>query len=141
MNNIMIIFTPQPIPNRLHFSKSIIKKSPNIVPKILTKQCDECVKNYLFISGECKEIKAVGCFEYDDENNCKSCPLKFGLKPDTVNSLTNCEPISILNCLVSKTIFPFQCDVCSRGYYVETDNTCKKAPVQISNCSVYDVSG
>lgn len=77
--------------------------------------------------------------EYDDENNCKTCPVKYGRKLDPAKNLTNCELINIVNCLVSKSNFPFECDVCSRGYYVESDNTCKKVPQEISNCSVYEV--
>lgn len=90
------------------------------------------------LENQCQEIKATNCLEYDDQNSCKTCPLKHGLKTDGVTGFKNCEVIDILNCLISSTEFPFQCDTCSNGYYVD-NNACTMAAQNISNCKYLEV--
>ena len=101
-------------------------------------QCEICDENFLLIANICNEIKAQNCLEYDDHNSCKTCPLKRGLKVDALSGFKNCEIIDIDNCLISSTEAPFQCDTCSRGYFV-SENLCQMAPQNIENCKYLQV--
>ena len=101
-------------------------------------QCEACEPSHLLVDNRCQEIKARNCLDYDDHNSCKTCPMKHGLKADPASELKHCEPIGIPDCLWSSTEYPFRCDTCSRGYFVD-NNTCVLAPRNIDNCKYLEV--
>jgi hypothetical protein len=92
----------------------------------------------MLIDNKCEKIKASNCMEYENHKSCKSCPLQYGIKYDTISDLRNCVLLDIPNCLKSKGEFPFECDICSRGFYVD-NNTCVRASANIENCKYLSV--
>ncbi len=83
-----------------------------------SEKCSKCAHGYFLKDNVCVEIMASGCKEVEDEFTCSSCTSSdYGLRKE--EDLTNCVSKDLLNCLQSTDEEPFECELCSDGFFVD----------------------
>ena len=112
---------PTEIPNCLYYDDAEV--------------CNTCSPGYVNIKGRCVTPYAQNCLTYASLTECKTCPSDHGLKKE--ETLLNCVPKNISNCVKSEDVEPFNCLVCETDYY-PLEGACTSVTTTIDNCVEYD---
>ncbi len=112
------------------------ERLPNCVYYLDTETCDLCESGYLIVEGQCLQIQAQNCVEFENVQSCLSCSPGQGLQEE--NGIVNCVSVNVANCLVNEPLDPYPCIKCEGGYYTSNEGVCVKVVTPIPNCVAYD---
>lgn len=100
--------------------------------------CLACDQFYLLADNQCLLKTAQNCLEYQDADNCKSCPSKYPI----IDEDGNCgiDPTNPW-CLEYDNSIPgllsYECDVCMENYYPNDSGICTLVTNPIDACKYY----